>query len=91
MGEAKRRKVKGRIADPKPTSRVAVSLANPEANPVVVEIHHNPVMGRWDVVLIVGNFATEADANAAGEFIIEMAKREFGVVDSDATITEAKQ
>ena len=55
-----------------------IPLSDPENNPIMVAYEFNQAMGRWDAHLIVGNFATEAEAKQVAEWLAELAEEKLG-------------
>lgn len=56
-----------------------IPLSTHDSNPILVGIQHNEKMGRWDITLTVGNFASEQEADrVARELIVPLVERELG-------------
>lgn len=54
------------------------TMQNADGHPILVQIGENPLMRRWDIQVIVGNFATEGEATQAAKAIGKMLEREIG-------------
>ena len=50
-----------------------------ETNPIAIGTDYNSQMQRWDLHLLVGNFATEAQAKLVGKKLAWHLEREFDV------------
>ena len=55
-----------------------VPLKNRDSTPIMIEVGFNPHMGRWDVLMTLGNFRTEEEARRAGEVLKRLAERDLG-------------
>ena len=70
----------------------AVPLSKKTNHPVMVGITNNQRMGRWDVTVDVGNFASEHDAMDAAKGIRMVLEEHLGVIlrQADAATLEVK-
>lgn len=62
----------------KPPEPLPVQLDRPDSNPIMITVERNPFMGRYDVVLVVGNFATEKAAEAVGKELQRLVEEKLG-------------
>jgi hypothetical protein len=44
------------------TKTFGVPLAKADNHPVMIAVGPNPAMGRWDIQILIGNYASKADA-----------------------------
>jgi hypothetical protein len=55
-----------------------VNIGTPTSSPIMISLRHNEIMDRWDVILTVGNFVSEHQANAAANKLIKLVERDLG-------------
>lgn len=63
---------------PKQDQVFPIEIGDPKSNPIMIGISENVLMGKFDVELIVGNFATKHEANAVANKLIKLVERELG-------------
>lgn len=55
-----------------------VEMDSSDSTPIIITIEENRMMGKFDLVIVVGNFSTEHSAKSAGNGIARMVERELG-------------
>jgi hypothetical protein len=62
----------------KPPVPLPIQMDRPDSNPILIAVEKNQIMGRYDVVLVVGNFATGKEAEAVGKKLQRLVEKKLG-------------